>query len=186
MKSTDLEEPITATVINDPYQESENVAYAVPVNTPAIGIPVYVNSQPQRSDMYGVNNDDYMAAYRVSAQLDVGILQARSLARSIGFLAAIDSIIIVLLGLFNYFWLFFLWGPLCGYYGAKRFIASYIYIYAFYWLLRVGIDLYAASFGYWWYIVSVIIDVFILRYVILFARLLRELTDDNIEILRGI
>jgi hypothetical protein len=185
--NNNLNTPIAVTVSQYPQYvppNDEKLAYATPVmNSQPYAIPIYVQSTPQNTPIYGVDHPQSQYIIQTDAPFSE-LLQLKQLSRSMTFLAAIDAIIVVLLSIFSIIWLIFLWGPLCGYYGAKRFIPSFIYIYGLYWFIRLAFDMYAAILGYWWYIISVAIDLFILRYVLVFGNLLRHTSPETIALLR--
>mmetsp|Transcript_28367 Transcript_28367/g.47947 ORF Transcript_28367/g.47947 Transcript_28367/m.47947 type:complete len:116 (+) Transcript_28367:1-348(+) len=100
-------------------------------------------------------------------------------------LAMFDLVLLCLLAIWNLFFLLGIWGPICGYYGAKLFKNHLVFVYAAYWAIRAVFDLAIVLNGSWWFILSLIIDIYIFSYVWTFARLLGTLTDAELNRLQN-
>jgi hypothetical protein len=109
------------------------------------------------------------------------MLSAYAMARNIKFLALIDGTFLIILSIFNVLWFLFLWGPVCGYVGSVRYSLTFVNVYICYYILRVLGDLLLALLGYWWYFFALVLDIFILRYVWYFRRLLVPLSPEQIN-----
>mmetsp|Transcript_13461 Transcript_13461/g.20250 ORF Transcript_13461/g.20250 Transcript_13461/m.20250 type:complete len:203 (-) Transcript_13461:154-762(-) len=187
--SSDDQTPVAVTVSAYP-QPQQVVATPVESGEANYGVPVYAQSVSASSP-----NTAYAQAYppRVNVviagnpgagSLTESIIRTVSLSRSMRCLTTVDGIIVLLLSIFNIYWLFFLWGPVCGYIGATRFKLNFTYVYVAYWGLRLVFDLLYAALGYWWFIISLLIDIYILRYVWLYGTILKSLTEQELEYLR--
>jgi cytoskeletal protein RodZ len=108
------------------------------------------------------------------------LVSTYNLARNIKFLALIDGTFLVILSIFNFFWFLFIWGPICGYYGSMKYRVSLVNVYLFYWVLRIIGDLILSVLGYWWYIIALILDIYIARYVWYLSRILRTLSSEEV------
>jgi hypothetical protein len=99
-------------------------------------------------------------------------------------LIIIDLISIILSSIFNLYWLFFLWGPICGYYGITKFRLYFAYCYGVYWILRILCDLLYILTGHWMHIVLILVDVYVLRYLRIYILALKTLSSRELEALR--
>jgi hypothetical protein len=108
-----------------------------------------------------------------------------ALARSMRLLALFDMFLLLLLSIWNFFFLLGLWGPICGYFGAKSFKKELVFVYAIYWLLRASFDFLIVLQGNWWFILSLLIDVYIFSYVWTFARSLGTLSEGELNRLQS-
>ena len=108
-----------------------------------------------------------------------------ALSRSMQCLAMVDLILLTILSFFNIFYLFGLWGPLCGYFGAKKYNPCLVYVWAGYWILHFLSDLILLLNGYWLFVISIGIDLYIFWYVSAFARALSALSPDELNQLRN-
>jgi hypothetical protein len=165
---------------------------AVPVYADYSGTYVVPPQQQAGGYMYGPSVPSQPAAPGAATAYPTGFVGAvymtdvpdhvvttYSLARNIKFLALIDGTFLVILAIFNFFWFLFIWGPICGYYGAVKYQANLVSVYLFYWVLRIIGDLILSVLGYWWYIIALILDIYIARYVWYLSRILRTLTSEE-------
>jgi hypothetical protein len=159
-------------------------------STAPIAVPIFSSDASPYSPY---SPTAYPEAYAENSSADIHIAMVPenvtllgmtySLSRSITFLSMLDGFFLCVLSIFNVFWLFFLFGPISGYFGATRFNINLIYIYLFYYCLRIIGDLILAVVGYWWYFFAVVLDLFIFRYVLRYAALLRLMTAEDILLL---
>jgi hypothetical protein len=168
--------------------------------TAGYAIPIYAESVQPVSNNGGRNTSPRSSNYpqsitiqtpsfhvtMIEQQIPENVVTVYTFSRSLKCLTIIDTITIVISSIFNLFWLFFLWGPLAGFYGVTKHKLYFVYCYAIYWILRILFDLLYVLTGFWWHIVLLIIDLYILRYVRIHILALRSLTSDQLELLRQI
>jgi hypothetical protein len=118
--------------------------------------------------------------------LSENILSLYALSRTIKCLVIIDLLSIILSSIFNLFWLFFLWGPVTGYFGILKHHLYFVYCYVVYWILRILFDLLYILTGHWWYLLSLIVDLYILRYLRMYLRAYKRMSYEELEILRDL
>lgn len=183
---------------NNNYNNNNNNSiqvYATPLsnNNRDFSIPIYAEAvQPlpnnQQRSVYG--NTIFMTSPQVTvvntaqSNLNESLARIIALSRSLRCLTIVDLATLIILSIFQLYWIFFLWGPLAGYYGVTRHRLYFLYCYIIYWVIRVVIDVLLILNGDWWYIISLIIDTYILRYVRIYTLNLKSLTDDQLELLR--
>ena len=109
------------------------------------------------------------------------LLDTFSLGRGIRVLAMIDAIILLINAFFSLIFLIVFWGPVCGYLAGTRYNIQYGYAYAGYYVLRIIADIALISLGAWWFILSLIVDVIIIRYVLLYCQLLRRCSPADVQ-----
>ena len=118
--------------------------------------------------------------------VDERVLRATTSARSVKCLTVLDLCLILLLTIFQFSWIFLVWGPMCGYIGSRRYNLRLIYVYMFYWGLRALIDaVMAFGFGYLWFIVSFVIDLYIIRYIWQFCAILKAIPAESLSVLQN-
>lgn len=175
--------PVAVTVTRYPQYTAEYDNYATPVVVTGLpnhdSSPYAVTAQPYNPSIPPRNTSTAIIVTRHNLQDDV-FYPTISLSRSMRCLACVDIIVLLLLSLFSVFWLVFIWGPICGYFGASKYKLNLMYIYAVYWGLRLLIDVILASLGLWWNIISLIVDLFIMRYVWAFAKRLKQHTPEEL------
>ena len=216
MSSSENETPNTPSAVpiaTTPYNNFNNeptVVYATAVQggqtnqnnySAGYAIPIYAESvQPVsnnngRSSSYNRNNNYLQSIMIQTPRFHVAMIERHipenvatvyTLSRSLKCLTIIDIFTIIISSIFNLFWLFFLWGPLAGLYGVTKHQLYFVYCYAVYWVLRILFDLLYILSGYWWHLVLLIIDLYILRYVRFHIMALKSLTYDQLELLREI
>jgi hypothetical protein len=165
---------------------------SVPVNnTPMVYAQPYGASQtpysPYSEEQRRAATSSYyvILPFRGANDFDEQMLMASALARSMKLLAIFDLVLLLLLSIFNLFYLLGIWGPICGYYGAKFFKNHLVFVYAAYWAIRTVFDFALVLSGYWWFILSLIIDMYIFSYVWTFARLLGTLSGGELNRLQS-
>ena len=77
-------------------------------------------------------------------------------------------------------------GPICGYFGTSRFQIRLLYMYVLYWILRAVTDAaIVLIFGLWWFVISLLVDLYILRYIWQFCGLLKSLPIASLTALQN-
>lgn len=119
-------------------------------------------------------------------------VMARQLSRSLKLFSFIDILLCLLYVFAGYlFTAFAVIGPICGYYGAKKYQRNHILCYVVFcfinmcWRLAVFImaeSLTAQILGF----LMVFIEMYITRLVIRFYKLLRGFSDDDLNLLRAL
>ena len=174
-------------------QSSEGIPVTVsstPVNTPpVVYAQPYVSQAPytpySEEQRRAASSSYYVIIPFRTGDFDENIALVAALARSMKLLALFDAVLLLLLGIFSLIFLCGLWGPICGYYGAKHYKSSLAYVYAAYWILRTVIDILLVVYGYWWFLLSLCVDMYILSYVWAFARALGLLSEAELNRLRN-
>jgi hypothetical protein len=204
-QSTPSAVPIAISSYNNSVNE-QTMVYATEVEaqpsnySAGYAIPIYAESVQPVSHGSGRNtsnrNNNYLQSMMIQTprfhvamiehQIPENVATVYTFSRSLKCLTIIDTFTIIISAIFNLFWLFFLWGPLAGFYGVTKHQLYFVYCYAIYWVLRILFDLLYVLTGYWWHIVLLIIDLYILRYVRIHILALRSLTYDQLELLRQI
>ncbi len=115
------------------------------------------------------------------------MVSAFTLARSLKILA-------VFLGVWNFIvflvtgyaaYLVLLVGPIAGYFGARDYHKNLTYCFVAYFIFDLAVNLYLFFIGFFFNIIGVIADCFVLRYVYLFINILKMLQVEDIEFLRN-
>lgn len=109
------------------------------------------------------------------------LLDTYSLGRGIRVLAVVDAIILIINIIFSWLFLIVIWGPVCGYLAGSQYKLHFGYVYVAYYFLRIAGDIALCALGAWWFIIALIVDMIILRYVLLYCQLLRRCTEADIE-----
>jgi hypothetical protein len=173
----------------DTDEEQGRAAIPITVSSqPVTPTPVVYGqpySQPYSEEQNRVNfSPFYVVMPFRSNTFDQTILMVAALAKSMRLLALVDLILLLVLSFFNVFYLVGLWGPVCGYSGARLFNSCLVYVYTAYWILRTLFDIIFVISGFWLFILSVAIDLYILSYVWTFARSLSMLSGEELQQLR--
>lgn len=164
-----------------PLNDEENPPIAVTVSPIQPGQQGYeppVVAIPVGASPYAVRN------IVLIDNITENIMRAISFARSVKFLSIVDGVCICILSFFYLFWLVFLVGPICGYFGATRFDKNYTFAYIIYWGFRLVFDILAAVFGSWLYLVSVALDIVIIRYVVMYLTSLKALSPQELSFIQ--
>lgn len=177
--------PIAVTVSSVPVNNAPTV-YAQPYAAPETPYSPYTPYTPYNEEQRRAATSSYyiIMPFRDN-EFDENMLMAAALARSMKCLAIFDLVLLCLLAIWNLFFLLGIWGPICGYYGAKLYKNHLVFVYAAYWAIRAVFDLAIVLNGSWWFILSLIIDIYIFSYVWTFARLLGTLTDAELNRLQS-
>jgi hypothetical protein len=160
-------------------------AYAIPVYAEAVqpvpdnqSRPIFLNSVTvQRPPRLNIVVGD-------RGGFSENIVRVLALSRSLKCMTIVDAITVIIGAIFNLFWVLFIWGPIAGFYGVTRHRISFLYVYVIYWIIRIVIDLVSIVRGFWWHIISLLVDVYILRYLRLHIFILRSLTPDQLQLLQ--
>lgn len=104
-----------------------------------------------------------------------------ALGRAMRVLSIVDGVIVLFNSLFSPFYLIALFGPICGYVGATKFNVCLSSTYFGYYILRIIFDILIISLGGYIFIISLIVDVMIARYVSMFARALRQCSPAELQ-----
>lgn len=178
--------PIAVTVSSQPVNNGPPMVYAQPYDEQrrtALQTPYTPYSDDQRR---AASSSFYIIMpFRGASEFDEKMVMVAALSRSMKLLAIFDLVLLLILSIWNLIFLFGVWGPIAGFYGAKLFKAHLIYIYAAYWVLRAGFDLAIILYGGWWFILSLIIDLYIFSYIWTFARALGSLDDGELNRLQS-
>eukprot|EP01041_Mallomonas_annulata_P008807 gene8807-18230_t len=113
------------------------------------------------------------------------VLETFALSRAIIFLSVLDLVFLVIIAIFNPFWLLYIWGPICGYYGATRFDITFTYIFLLYYAFRLVGDLTFFIMGFWWMIVPIVLTIWIVSFIWTYATYLNRLSPTDIYHLRN-
>lgn len=162
--------PIAVTVSSMPAEN--NTTYAQ---------PVYNEGQQGTS----TSNFYIMMPFRAGSAFDEKMLMAGALARSMRCLALFDFILLCLLGIWNLVFFLGVWGPLCGYYGAKNFKKNFVLVYAAYWAIRTIFDFFVILNGNLWFLLSLLIDIYIFSYVWKLVQVLGSLSEEELTRLQS-
>jgi len=110
-----------------------------------------------------------------------------SLARGVKILCLISTFFLflnlLLTGLI--FYLLLLVGPVVGYYGCKEYKASYIYAYVAYFFMDMIINIFIMAAGAYWFIIFIIFDIIIVRYVLKLIEVLKQCSEEDLNFLRN-
>lgn len=68
--------------------------------------------------------------------------------------------------------------------GSKRYSPPLALTYLVYYGLRIGFDIAMAAMGVWWFIISLVLDIFLARYILLYWQMLRKCTPEELQALR--
>ena len=117
---------------------------------------------------------------------------AFSYSRSVRLFAFIEAFFLILYSFYQPYFLIQSLGPLCGYFGAKRFHKPLTYAYITYLILSLSLKVINLSLTFYNYdqyyiflgILSIVIDIWILKITSSFMRSLNTLTDDQRDNLR--
>jgi len=94
------------------------------------------------------------------------LMNTYSLGRGIRILSIIDGCILLINTIvYGPLVLLFVWGPVAGFLSAKKYNPTLAIIYFVYYILRIIFDVVMLSLGSFWFIVSVVVDLMIARYV---------------------
>mmetsp|Transcript_3957 Transcript_3957/g.4039 ORF Transcript_3957/g.4039 Transcript_3957/m.4039 type:complete len:182 (+) Transcript_3957:163-708(+) len=104
----------------------------------------HTQSQNIRTDAYGtpLTGPTLVPAVPVLSATEVRLLQVYSLSQGLSYLAIIDAIFLAIFVFINPFWLILIWGPFCGYIGAKAYRKAFMYGYLAYYALRLAGDIF--------------------------------------------
>jgi hypothetical protein len=164
-------------------QSSSGYATAIgyaspPTSLPSTSVQAQAIPQSQPSHQYGGINP---ALHPVAVHFDDRILRVMAMARSVKCLAVLDLCLILILAIFQFSWIFLIWGPISGYFGTNRYKLQFLYVYVGYWALRALTDAVIAVFvGYWWFLVSLLVDLYILRYIWQFCVVLKSIPPESL------
>jgi hypothetical protein len=159
-----------------PSHSHSSISTPTPVSVQAQAVTP--NILPPRSVLYQLPD---------GFQYDERIIRLTAMQRSLKCLAMLDLCLLILMSVFQIQWAFLLWGPAAGYMGTNRYNLRLIYVYVGYWCLRSLADaILAVMFGLWWFLISFLIDLYILRYVWRFCISLKAVPDDAIVALRNV
>jgi hypothetical protein len=167
-----------------PLYDEENPPIAVTISPIQPGQQGY--EPPVTAIPVGGNNGSVYAVRNIVLvdNITENIMRAISFARSVRFLSIVDGVCICILSFFYLFWLVFLVGPICGYLGATRFDKNYTNAYIVYWGFRLVFDALAVVYGSWLYLVSVALDIIIIRYVVMYVSSLKELSPQELTFIQ--
>ena len=163
----------TPMVYAQPYEEQRRVA---------LQTPYAPYSDDQRR---AATSSFYIITPFGGNEYDEKMVMVSALSRSMKLLAIFDLVLLLILAIWNLIFLFGIWGPICGFYGAKRFSKHLVYIYAAYWVIRATFDFVIVLYGGWWFILSLIVDLYIFSYIWTFARALGSLDDGELNRLQS-
>ena len=191
--------------IQPPSSDQQNAGFPPTATPVAVAVPVYAQSNQtydyssaygQPANAYPIYNTGTYSGPQATAYAEQPapvihivtipenlnqMLSAYAMARNIKFLALIDGTFLIILSIFNVLWFLFIWGPIFGYVGSVRYSVTFVNVYICYYILRILGDLLLALLGYWWYFFALVLDMFILRYVWYFRRLLSPLSAEQIN-----
>lgn len=116
------------------------------------------------------------------------LLEIYKIARFIRMISIIDLIFVIISALFSPWTAFLIPLPICGYYGAKGYNNTLIYLYVFYLIVRVvlSIVLIIAVNNPGFTVITVlymILCTMIMRYAIILTQFIKTLTDDDLQFL---
>lgn len=129
----------------------------------------------------------------VTVSEDSGSLEmliTRQYSRALRIFAFIDILLCILYTLSGYYWaIFAVVGPICGYYGAKHYHTgnTLVYLTFCFFNLILRCSLLVMSRGAVAIVLTVlmvIVEVYITRLVIIFYKLLKSLSDEDLTLLR--
>jgi hypothetical protein len=176
----------------DPQQDDEELARRLqqeeirssrapePVRTAYVGYTAVANyEEPGTVPVYGTAVVGGPAL--VFGAHEQRLMDTYALGRGIRVLAVLDAIILLINMIFNPFFLLVIWGPVCGYLAGTRYQLQFAYAYVGYYLLRIAGDIALCALGAWWFVIALIIDLIILRYVLLFCTMLKKCSGADIE-----
>jgi hypothetical protein len=178
-QAEDEETPIAVTVSSLPVNNTPMV-YAQPYVAQTPYTPYSEEQRRAASSSYYI-----IMPFRGGSDFDENMMMVSALSRSMKLLAMFDMVLLLIMSIWNLFFLFGLWGPVCGYYGAKFFKNYLVYIYAAYWVIRTVFDFALVMGGNWWFVLSLIIDVYLFSYIWTFARALGMLSEAELNRLQA-
>ncbi len=126
-----------------------------------------------------------------------GMKKAYSYAYTITWVSGIDMLFALLYSFYNLYWLFFVFCSYAGYYGAKKFKIWQLYFYFLYETTSVFIKLGFLTnmftngtemngYGVIMSILSIIIGIWVSELTFKLIKLMRNMTDDQLNVLRNI
>mmetsp|Transcript_18676 Transcript_18676/g.31121 ORF Transcript_18676/g.31121 Transcript_18676/m.31121 type:complete len:227 (+) Transcript_18676:146-826(+) len=203
--SNDNHVPIAVSSYGDPNCTNDDIlvnVYAQPVTTPAASAssyptvvgyasppsadPVRAHALPRTLPPIVVDRTS-MFQLPDAFQYDERIVRVTAMQRSLKCLTMLDLCLIILMSIFQLQWAFLIWGPVCGYMGVNKLNLVLVYVYVSYWCFRALADaILAVLFGYWWFLISFLIDLYILRYVWQFCVALKAVPPDALTALRNV
>lgn len=184
-------QPVTDNNLGSDYEYPTAIGYASPpVATHATS--VRAQSIPQRREYQGslipplrFGNVDHLQQ-PVAFHIDERIIRLTNMSRSVKCLAVLDLFLLLFLAVFQFSWVFLVWGPVFGYFGTNRYKLRLVYVYLFYWGLRALTDaIIGVMLGYWWFIISFLVDLYILRYIWQFCVLLKSVPSASLLALQN-
>jgi hypothetical protein len=106
------------------------------------------------------------------------------LGRAVKLFAIIDGIFLLIFALTYWLLALAIVLPICGYYGAQQYRRCYIYMYMLYLVGNVGLRVYfitQATVVVWMliFVVGIIIELYIMKIVWNFDKLIKDLTDED-------
>mmetsp|Transcript_11182 Transcript_11182/g.41751 ORF Transcript_11182/g.41751 Transcript_11182/m.41751 type:complete len:145 (-) Transcript_11182:842-1276(-) len=114
------------------------------------------------------------------------LLDTYGLGRGMRLLSLLDAFLLILYVILNSVFFFALfWGPVCGFIGASKYRTGWIRAYVVYFVLRCLMDAVWVILGQFWFIISFFVNCWLLRYVVVFLRLLQSCTDAELDQLRN-
>lgn len=119
------------------------------------------------------------------------IIAAQQLSRIVKMFAIIDGVFALIFFFFFYFFIIGVVMSTCGYYGARHFRPSYVLVYLVWMFINViarGVFIYFASSvaSVVLLVLGIAIELYLIRIVIYFYRLLRSMRDDELTALQAL
>jgi len=113
------------------------------------------------------------------------LMQIHRLSRAVRLFAIIDGIFLLIFALSYWLLALAIILPICGYYGAQHYRRCYIYLYMLYLVGNVALRIYlivTQSTAVVWvliFIVGIMIELYIMRIVWIFDKMIKDLTDEE-------
>lgn len=122
------------------------------------------------------------------SQRQLNLLEVYKIARFIRMIAIIDLIFVIISALFSPWTAFLIPFPICGYYGAKGYNNTLIYLYTFYLVVRIvlSIVLIVSVNNPGFTVLTIlymILCAMIMRYAVTLTQFIKEFNDDDIQFL---
>jgi hypothetical protein len=129
-------------------------------------------------------HDQHMAPAMIFPQQQERLIAVYRLGRAVKLFAIIDGIFLLIFALTYWLLALAIILPICGYYGATQYKRCYIYMYMIYLVGNVGLRIYLitqAGQVLWTliYVVGIIIELYIMKIVWNFDKLIKDLTDED-------
>ena len=157
------------------------------------------NNIPVAKVVTGRYDDNFIDIELGNNNLSDKIITAYSLSRTVKWLAIIDIVFSVLIGLYNYYFLIPLMCAAFGYYGAIKFNKNYINIYLIYNILNIILrTVYTVymivqlngdnnyNFSIFISILCILIEFWILRIIYKFNKALSELSVNELVTIKNL